>query len=465
MSLAIDSTDVDARRREFRARLVKGLVYASGAVSVAFTVGVLFSSGPIQALFPFGSFITSLACAWLLRQERVTLAARVMLFADLALISFSGWIDADPFINPGGVQLIAVLVFAYTMLEGRQAAAPFLVLASLGMIGTDVELGFFADDAVAATAGLVLKWVALTVTWVVAGAFAQYQAQNEQAMRGQVDELSRVVHESERIASGDLGGQLPEGERAAAIVGRLQAGLRGLVQGLKDGVEVLGETSQQLGAMSHEQELGANRQAAAVTQILQVVEGVASGSRSIASNAGNVLNNAEATLDTSRRAAGRLETLTTHAARVTELLERITGVASKSELLALNAGLEGVRAGRAGRGFSLVAAELQRLSEATKRLVKDAQHIVHDMQISSSATVTAVDEATELARGTAEVARGIADITQRQRESAEELAGTMAEIQAVASQSVDTSRDARRAIETMRSLSLQLETAAGAFST
>lgn len=465
MSPAVDTDDVDVRRRDFRTTLVTGLVYASGAVAVAFTVGTLFSSGPFQALFPFGALLSSLFCFWLLRRDQVSLAARLMLFADLALVSISGWIDADPFINPGGIQLISVLVFAYTMLEGRQVALPFLVLACLGMVGTDIQLGLFAENAVAATAGLALKWVALSVTWVVAGAFARYQHENEVAMRGQVEELSLVVKESERIASGDLGGDLPEGDRAAAIVGRLQAGLRGLVQGLKDGVEVLGETSQQLGAMSQEQELGANRQAAAVSQVLQVVEGVATGSRSIATNAGDVLDNAEATLDTSRRAAGRLETLTTHASRVTELLERITTIASKSELIALNAGLEGVRAGRAGRGFSLVASELQRLSEATKRIVSDAQRIVNDMQDSSTATVSAVSEATELARGTAEVARGIAEITQRQRRSAEELAGTMSEIQAVVSQSVDTSRDARRAIEAMRSLSLQLETAAAAFST
>lgn len=465
MSPTIDDDDVDARRWEFRRKLVKGLVYASGAVAVAFTVGTLFSSGPLQALFPFGAFLSSLFCAWLLRRDRVSLATRLMLFADLALISISGWIDADPFINPGGIQLISVLVVAYTMLEGRRMALPFLVLACLGMVGTDVQLGLFDENAVAATAGLALKWVALIVTWVVSSAFGHYQHENEVVMREQVDQLSLVVQESERIASGDLGADLPEGERAAAIVGRLQAGLRGLVQGLKDGVDVLGQTSQQLGAMSQEQELGANRQAAAVSQVLEVVEGVASGSRSIATNAGNVLDNAEATLDTSRRAAGRLETLTTHAGRVTELLERITVIASKSELIALNASLEGVRAGLAGRGFSLVAAELQRLSEATKRIVQDAQRIVVDMQESSTATVTAVGEATELARGTAEVARGIAEITQRQRQSAEELAGTMSEIQAVASQSVDTSRDARRAIETMRSLSLQLETAAAAFST
>jgi len=465
MSRAISTDDVDLRRQVFRANLIKGLVYASGAVALAFTTGVTFSSGWLQGLFPLGSLIVSVACLGLLRRGRVALAARGVLYADMVLVSFSGWIEPNLFINAGGAQLLAVLVSAFTLLEGRRQGLPFLLVACVGMTGTDVKLGLFTQDLGAAWAGLVLKWVAATVAWVVASAFFRYQQKNEEAGRRQVTELSRIVEASECIASGDLGGALPDGERAAAIIGRLQAGLRGLVQGLKDGVSVLGETSLRLGAMSQEHERGASKQAAAVTQVLQVVEGMAVGSRRIEGNARDVVQNAEATLDTSRAAADRLDTLTNHAGRVTELLESITEIASRSELLALNAGLEGVRAGVAGRGFSLVAAELQRLSEATKRLVENAQRVVQDMQESSSVTVAAVGEATELARGTAEVARGIADITQNQRRSAEELAGTMAEIQAVASQSVDTSRDTREAMDAMRGVSVQLKTAAGAFRT
>ncbi|MFP2902888.1 methyl-accepting chemotaxis protein, partial [Corallococcus sp. 4LFB] len=45
--------------------------------------------------------------------------------------------------------------------------------------------------------------------------------------------------------------------------------------------------------------------------------------------------------------------------QIGKIVEFINGVADKSDLLALNAELEGTKAGEVGRGFSLVAAEMR----------------------------------------------------------------------------------------------------------
>lgn len=56
-------------------------------------------------------------------------------------------------------------------------------------------------------------------------------------------------------------------------------------------------------------------------------------------------------------------------ANIKEMSNGITGIASRTNLLALNASIEAARAGEAGRGFSVVAEQIRELSTSTKKLV------------------------------------------------------------------------------------------------
>lgn len=67
----------------------------------------------------------------------------------------------------------------------------------------------------------------------------------------------------------------------------------------------------------------------------------------------------------------KLQALGQHAREVESILQTIGTLSSRTDLLALNASIESVRAGEHGRGFALVAEEVRALSEQSAQAVTD----------------------------------------------------------------------------------------------
>jgi len=67
----------------------------------------------------------------------------------------------------------------------------------------------------------------------------------------------------------------------------------------------------------------------------------------------------------------KLQALGQHAREVESILQTIGTLSSRTDLLALNASIESVRAGEHGRGFALVAEEVRALSEQSAQAVAD----------------------------------------------------------------------------------------------
>jgi methyl-accepting chemotaxis protein len=128
----------------------------------------------------------------------------------------------------------------------------------------------------------------------------------------------------------------------------------------------------------------------------------------------------------------------------------IREIADRSDLLALNASLEGTRAGEAGRGFALVAAEMRKLAERVTASVTDIKKLVSDVRASVSATVLATEESSTLAEGTTESARQINLVTQQQRSGTEQAGQSMRDVATMITQSLAATQQVRSLAEDLK---------------
>jgi len=87
-----------------------------------------------------------------------------------------------------------------------------------------------------------------------------------------------------------------------------------------------------------------------------------------------------------------IKTLGEESKEIIGIVQTITGISSKTNILALNASIEAARAGEQGKGFAVVAEEIQKLSEQTKKAVESIGEIVTEVVKNTEDAVTAMGE-------------------------------------------------------------------------
>ncbi|WP_186430535.1 methyl-accepting chemotaxis protein [Clostridium sp. BSD9I1] len=75
-----------------------------------------------------------------------------------------------------------------------------------------------------------------------------------------------------------------------------------------------------------------------------------------------------------------INSLSEKANSIGSIVETITSISEQTNLLALNAAIEAARAGEAGRGFSVVAEEVRKLSENTAQSTGNVKSIINNIQ-------------------------------------------------------------------------------------
>jgi methyl-accepting chemotaxis protein len=299
--------------------------------------------------------------------------------------------------------------------------------------------------------------------------------------------LRALSEDATRIAQGEVRTPrfIPAEDEVWAVSGaftRMQAQLaQALVQLQRAGLQI-SSTTEQLVATSADQESGAGEQAISLNETRATTEELARSAQQIAVNAESVSAMAETTFGAAqsgqRSAAAFLAAmhrmkgdnqaiadavvrLNKRVQQIGKVVEFINEIADKSDLLALNAELEGTKAGEPGRGFSLVAAEMRRLAENVLSSTLAIERLIDEIRDATQAAVMAteaglkttergaslaaqVDQSLglilELARQTSHAVRSISLATQQQQTGTDQLAAAMGDILRVTEENAEATQ-------------------------
>lgn len=152
------------------------------------------------------------------------------------------------------------------------------------------------------------------------------------------------------------------------------------IRGASEAVQLMTQSIQEVDSSAAQSADVARRTLAATQQGAQAVRNTISGMDSIR----------EQIQDTSKR----IKRLGESSQEIGEIVDLISDITEQTNVLALNAAIQAASAGEAGRGFSVVAEEVQRLAERSAEATKQIGALVKTIQGDTNNAVAAMEKST-----------------------------------------------------------------------
>lgn len=241
------------------------------------------------------------------------------------------------------------------------------------------------------------------------------------------------------------------------------------------GADEIAESMREVAAGADSGCAGMRRGAEVTLEISDSMATIGDRTSSVAAAAGQTTKQAEEGNATVRQAVeqmGRIaeavevsvsETRTLHdkSGRINDMVDAISAIAYRTNLLALNASIEASRAGEHGKGFAVVAEEVRKLAAQANGTASDITAVVHDIRGVIERVVGTIEQGnrevqsgTQLVREAGNafrgIAGGIADMEEELREIAsanqhigervEEMAGLVSQTEAISEASAERSQ-------------------------
>ena len=324
--------------------------------------------------------------------------------------------------------------------------------------------------------------------------------------QGERDRLQQSIiklsEEVAEVAAGDLTVQAEVSKDMTGAIAEafnsMTKELRSLIRQVKDvtfqvgtSANAINDTTEQLARGSEAQASQISRTTAAISSMALQIQEVSSNASLSAQVAGDSLNNArygtQAVQDNInamnsirkqvQETAKRIKKLGERSQEISQIVQLIDDLSDRTSLLALNASLQAASGGEAGRGFSVVAEEVERLAERSNRLTRQIAGLAQTIQSETKDVVASMEETIhevvvgstladragqalveieQVSTRLAELIQSISESAQQQATSSEDISKAMANISKVTELVQTGSKRAADSVKMLVSLSDEL---------
>ncbi len=328
---------------------------------------------------------------------------------------------------------------------------------------------------------------------------------------GQANQMAvlNLLDEMGDLADGDL---TVRAEVRENITGAIADSINYTIDSLRDLVTGINRASEQVNTATGQAQTtsdsllsAAEKQSAQITETTEAVSNMTRSILQVSTNASQASQVAQRSLQAAtqgsqavqntiagmngireqiQETSKRIKRLGESSQEIGEIVELISDITEQTNILALNAAIQAASAGEAGRGFTVVAEEVQRLAERSSEATKQIGAIVKTIQTDTNSAVAAMEKSTEgvvegarlsdaagkalteietVSNSLARLIQSISTATEAQTEVASTVTKNMQQIQEITSQTTEGTKLTAESVGQLTKLAEELRDSVAGF--